>query len=96
MIWSGGVVGGLGWVVWGWSMRISHNIKSVPELIGLGNSYLVDLIFYTGVGVLFLLTLPTVVRAMAAVNAGPALMMLSSRADLQQEVQSLVKGRQAA
>lgn len=96
LLWWAGAVGGLGWVLWGWSLRISSGNPSVPELIGLPNSYLIDLIFYTAVGVLCLLTLPYLVRAMAWLNAGPALMMLSSRADLQQEVEYLVKGREAA
>lgn len=96
VVWWTLTLGGLSWVLWGWSLPNGPNDQDVPELIGLGDSYLVRLAWYSTVGVVALLTLPLVTRAAAWITAGPALLLLSSRAHLQAEIEYQVRGRQAA
>lgn len=96
VVWWTLTLGGLSWVLWGWSLPNGPNDQDVPELIGLGDSYLIKLAWYTVIGLLALLTLPWVVRAAAWITAGPALLLLSSRAHLQAEIEYQVQGRQAA
>jgi signal transduction histidine kinase len=93
--WWAVAFGGLCWVLWGWTTRLGDG-SSLPELMGLGDSYAFELAFNTVLGLLFLITLPLVMRAMAWVDAGPALLLLSGRASRQREVEYLVKGREAA
>ncbi|WP_051266119.1 sensor histidine kinase [Nakamurella lactea] len=96
LVWWSVAFGGLSWLVWGWAPRLGDDNASLPEVMGLGNSYLVELAFYTVLGLLFLITLPAVMRAMAWIDTGPALLLLSGRANQQREVEYLVKGREAA
>lgn len=94
--WWTATISCLGWVLWGWALRLPSDSVSLPEVLGLGDNYLIDLIFYTALGVVLLVLLPWVIRALAWANAGPALILLSGRANLQREVEFLVKGRAAA
>lgn len=94
--WWSAAVGGLTWVFYGWLLPNGPDNRDLPEMLGLGSSYLVRLLMYTIGGVVFALTLPPVMRALAWFNAGPALALLSGRAQMQAEVEYQVKGRQAA
>lgn len=94
--WWSVAVGGLSWVLWGWALPRGGDNQGLPELIGLGPSYWVALGFWFVAGLLFAATLPWVVRASAWMVTGPAMLLLSGRAQLQQEVEYQVKGREAA
>lgn len=93
--WWTTALAGLSWLLWSWSLPTEGNV-SLPELIGLSGDRLFVAGFYFVLGLFFLLTLPTVVRAMVWIDAGPALLLLSGRAELQQEIRYQVQGREAA
>lgn len=95
VVWWAVAFGGLSWLLWGWATRFGDS-ATLPEVMGLGGSYAIELAFYTVLGLLFLLTLPWVMRALAWINTGPALLLLSGRASQQREVEYLVQGREAA
>lgn len=94
--WWAGALGGLSYPVWGWAIPRGPQHQDLPELLGLGDSFLVAVAFNLVVGLFFALTLRWVILAATWVHAGPALMMLSSRATMQQELASVHEGRAAA
>ncbi|BCY08278.1 sensor domain-containing protein [Actinoplanes sp. L3-i22] len=67
MTWWAGLLGGLTWGLWGWALP-SHDVE-LPELLGLGDSYLTIVIFYLAVAFFFAGTLPAVVGAAARLEA---------------------------
>jgi signal transduction histidine kinase len=99
--WATGV-GGLLYPLWGWALPDSDDSQDLPELLGLGDSYTLRVVFYIAAGAICLLTLPFVVRAMAAIKWAPAYALLSSRAreqehlETRQRVEALEVGRDAA
>ncbi len=99
--WAVGV-GGLLFPLWVWALPEGPDSEDLPELMGLGDSYTLRVVFYIVAGAICLLTLPFVVRAMAALKWGPAHALLSSRASQQdhletrQRVEELEIGRDAA
>src|SRR5690606_17507046 len=70
--------------------------EGLGQVLGLGDSTTADSVVNVLVGVFFALTLPWMVRAMAAMHAGLAWLLVSARADLQGEVARVVDGRDAA
>lgn len=95
VVWWSIAVGGLSWPLWGWALPRGEQNQGLPELLGLGDSYLIDAIFYTVLGLIFALTLRWVIAAAAWAHAGPAVMMLSSRASMQEEVAAARASRDA-
>lgn len=75
--WFAGAVGGLGYVLWEWSLPRGEDDESLAGLIGLGDGRLPDILLTTGLGLVAAVTLPFVVRGCAAVQSGLARALLS-------------------
>ncbi|GAB2955605.1 sensor histidine kinase [Nonomuraea fastidiosa] len=86
----------LAWPLYGIiTMRIPGNIE-LPELLGLGDGYLVNAAFYVVVGLFFLLLKPFVIRGAALLRAGLGRALLTGVAELQERIDDLAEGRAAA
>lgn len=94
--WWSVTVGALSWPLWSWSLPDDSDSAQVPELIGLGRHYVVDLTFYLLVGLLAAVTLPWVMRVLSLVTAAPAEVLLCGRARWQRELDRQRDGRSAA
>ena len=81
--------------MWGWALPDDDTNSTLPELLGLGDSYTLDVLFHMTLGAICLVTLPWVVQAMSAIKWAPAKAMLTSTA-AEREVESLKEGRAAA
>lgn len=66
--WAVGI-GGVLYLAWDWALPFGPGNTSLPELLGLGSGTTTRILFYEVVGVIFLLTLPLVVRACAVTQA---------------------------
>ncbi|MEU6714702.1 sensor domain-containing protein [Nonomuraea sp. NPDC046802] len=87
---------GLTWPVYGlFTMRIPGSVE-LPELLGLGDSYLVNSTFYFGIGLIFLLLMPLTIRASALIRAVLGRGLLTGVAELQERIDDLAQGRAAA
>lgn len=75
--------------------RIPGNVE-LPELLGLGDGYGVNSIFYVSLGLVFALIMPFVVRGSALVRAGLGRALLTGVAELQERIDDLAQGRAAA
>ena len=94
--WWAGALGGLSYAAWAWSLPDGPDDHDVPELIGLGPGLPVKIVFYGVTGLVLLVTLPAVVRAMALLEAWLGRVLLTSRAGTQAELGRLAEGRDAA
>ena len=79
--WFAGAIGGLGYVLWEWSLPRGDDSHSLAYYVGLGNGRTADILLMTGLGALTALTLPWVVRGCAAVQAGLAWALLADHGD---------------
>ncbi|WP_068927947.1 sensor domain-containing protein [Planobispora rosea] len=79
--WWAGAVFGLTYPIYGWILERIPDNNNLPELLGLGDSVLVGVIFTTAIGVLFAVTLPVVVRGAALVQSGLSRAMLTGMAE---------------
>ncbi|MEV4578457.1 sensor domain-containing protein [Nonomuraea jabiensis] len=75
--------------------RIPGNVE-LPELLGLGDGYGVNSIFYVSLGLFFALIMPFVVRGSALLRAGLGRALLTGVAELQERIDDLAQGRAAA
>jgi hypothetical protein len=75
--WFAAAIGGLGYVLWEWSLPRGPDNHSLAYYIGLGDGRTADILLTTGLGALAALALPWVVRGCAAVQAGLALALLA-------------------
>lgn len=75
--WFAAAVGGLGYVLWEWALPRDGDTTTLAELIGLGAGRAADVLLTTGLGAVFAVTLPLVVRGCAAVQAALARSLLS-------------------
>ncbi len=75
--WWSAALAGLTYPVYGSVLHQIPGNTGLPELLGLGGSLAVSIGFHTGLGLLFALTLPVVVRAAAMLNASLAQAFLS-------------------
>jgi signal transduction histidine kinase len=89
---------GLSSAAWDWSVPYgaSSENTSLPELLGMRDSPVLRIAVYTAVGLLFALTLPFAVRAMAVLEAQLGRALLTLRAGTQAEIGRLAEGRDAA
>jgi signal transduction histidine kinase len=94
--WWAGALGGLTFPLWGWAVPDGRHNRDLPDLIGLGHSYWVRVVFYMISGVIFAGTLPAVIHGFARLQSGLGRLLLSSRSEAQAQVDQLVVGRQAA
>ncbi|GAA3543098.1 hypothetical protein GCM10022419_024080 [Nonomuraea rosea] len=81
VVWWAGAVAGLTFPIYGWQIAaIPGSEITLPWQLGLGDSDLLFVGFYTVAGVLFALTLPVVVRIAALLKASMAQIMLTHAA----------------
>ncbi|TDC99036.1 sensor histidine kinase [Nonomuraea deserti] len=87
---------GLTWPLYGIiTMRIPGNTE-LPELLGLGDGYVVNSVFYVSVGLVFALLMPFMVRGAALLRAGLGRALLTGVAELHERIDDLAEGRAAA
>ncbi|NBE94565.1 sensor histidine kinase [Nonomuraea sp. KC401] len=87
---------GLTWPLYGIiTSRIPGNME-LPELLGLGDGYVVNAVFYVGVGLFFALLMPFMVRGAALLRAGLGRALLTTVAELHERIDDLAEGRAAA
>jgi hypothetical protein len=75
--WWAAILGGLTWVLWGWSLPSDG--RELPELLGFGDAYLTTVAFYGVLSVFFVITLPAVARKAALLEARFAEKLLARR-----------------
>ncbi len=75
--------------------RIPGNVE-LPELLGLGDGYLVNSAFYLVLGLAFALVSPVLVRGSALLRASLGRALLTGVAELQERISDLTEGRAAA
>ncbi|MGP3919099.1 sensor histidine kinase [Nonomuraea sp. 10N515B] len=87
---------GLTWPLYGFiTMRIPGNTE-LPELLGLGDGYVVNSVFYLSIGLVSTLLMPVMVRGAALIRAGLGRALLTGVAELQERIDDLAEGRAAA
>jgi hypothetical protein len=79
--WFAAAVGGLGYVLWEWSVPRDGGDHTLAHYIGLGDSHTADVLLITGLGAIAAAALPWVVRGCAAVQAGLAWTLLADHGD---------------
>ena len=97
LAWWAAAAGGL--TYWFWERWIPYDPDentTLAELLGFGEGRHPEIVLNLVIGAVALLTLPLVVRFAAALHGSLAHVMLSSRAELQQEVRRVEGGRDAA
>jgi len=97
LAWWAAAVGGLSYWFWQrWIPYDPHDNTTLAELLGFGEGRHPEIVLNLVLGAVALLTLPLVVRFSAALHGSLAHVLLSSRAELQQEVRRVEGGRDAA
>ncbi|TDD02110.1 sensor histidine kinase [Nonomuraea diastatica] len=87
---------GLTWPLYGIiTSRIPGNTE-LPELLGLGDGYAVNSVFYVGLGLVFTVLMPFMVRGAALLRAGLGRALLTGVAELHERIDDLAEGRAAA
>jgi signal transduction histidine kinase len=89
--WWAGALGGLTSPLWLWAVPRTGDNDTLPELIGLGDSYETDLWFNIAAGVLFAVTLPLILRLVVLMETGLAQAMLNSVTRLRAQVDELTE-----
>jgi signal transduction histidine kinase len=95
--WWAAAAGGL--TYWFWERWIPYEPDentTLAELLGFGEGRHPEIVLNLVIGAVALVTLPLVMRFAAALHGSLAHVMLSSRAELQQEVRRVEGGRDAA
>jgi signal transduction histidine kinase len=75
--------------------RIPDNVE-LPELLGIGQGYWVNSIFYVVLGLIGLLIMPIMTRGSALLRSGIGRALLTGVAELQERIDDLAEGRAAA
>ena len=95
--WWAAAAGGLTYWFWQrWIPEDSDGTTGLADLLGFGGGRHDEIVVNLVIGAFALLTLPLVMRFAAALHGGLAHLLLSSRAELQQEVRRVEGGRDAA
>jgi signal transduction histidine kinase len=95
--WWAAAAGGLTYWFWQrWIPYDRHDNTTLAELMGFGEGRHDEIVLNLVLGAIALVTLPLVMRFAAALHGGLAHLLLSSRAELQQEVRRVEGGRDAA
>jgi signal transduction histidine kinase len=92
--WAGALAGTFFWA-YDWAIPYGPDDMQLNELLGLGDSTGARVGLYTAAGLFFLLTLPVVVRATAALQAAPGRAMLSQVAELRNRISLLEEQKRA-
>lgn len=94
--WFAGAAGGLTYWIWERWIPRSEDDRGLAEMLGLGEGRTAESLLNLAFGVVLLVTLPFAVRLAALVHSSLASVLLTSRAELQQEVARVEGGREAA
>jgi len=95
--WWAAAAGGLSYWFWQrWIPEDSEGTTGLADLLGFDGGRHDEIVVNLVIGAFALLTLPLVMRFAAALHGSLAHVLLSSRAELQQEVRRVEGGRQAA
>jgi signal transduction histidine kinase len=98
--WWAVAITGLLYPLYGWilyrALRPYPDNHTLAELLGLGESLTVEVVFNTALGVLAALTLPLVLRGAALIQAGVGRALLTGVAALHERIDDLAEGRAAA
>lgn len=89
--WWAVALGGITAPLWLWSIPRGEDNQSLPELIGLGDSYRIDLTFNIAAGVVFAITLPFILRLVTLMESGLAQALLNSVSRLRAQVDELTE-----
>lgn len=95
--WWSAAIGGLTYVAWGWSIPglDEPGSQDLPELLGLGGSFIVRVWFYGTMGLIAAVTLPFLMRVLTAIQASISVGLLNSPLERRGKVEALVAGRDA-
>lgn len=96
VLWWAGTLTGLTYWLWQRWLPDNDEATGLAELLGFGDGAFADSLLNLALGVVFLVTLPVVMRFGATVHASLASVLLCSRAALQEEVARVEGGRDAA
>ncbi|MBP2702229.1 sensor domain-containing protein [Microbispora sp. RL4-1S] len=96
LVWWAVAISGLTYPVYGWFFSEIPDNHGLPELLGLGRGYAIDSVFYVLLGAVAALTLYPAVRACAVLQASLARALLTGVAQLQERIDDLTEGRDAA
>jgi signal transduction histidine kinase len=96
LAWWAAAANGLTYWFWERYLPEDGRDESLAGLIGFGDTRFADVALQTMIGLVALLTLPFVVRALASLHGGLAEAVLCGRAGLQQEMARVTGGRDAA
>jgi signal transduction histidine kinase len=94
--WWAGVLNGLTWGLWGWSLPNGPDDQDLPDLLGFDGSYGTKVAFYLATGVFFAGTLYWVVRGAALMEAWFARGLLCGVNELREQVAQAEAGRELA
>lgn len=93
-------IAGLLYPLYGWilyrALSSDPENHTLPELLGLGDSLTVEVVFNTTLGVVAAITLPVVLRGAALIRAGVGRALLTGVATLHERIDDLTEGRAAA
>ncbi|MFD0889833.1 sensor domain-containing protein, partial [Streptosporangium algeriense] len=89
IVWWAGTILGLTYPIYGWAIARMPDNHGLAELLGFGDSAVVEVAFNTAIGVLFAVTLPVVLHGAALVRAGLGRTMLTGVAELHERIDDL-------
>ncbi|WP_157245575.1 sensor histidine kinase [Nonomuraea typhae] len=89
-------IAGLTYPIYGVITSNIPNSQELPELLGLGKGYLINSIFYVGVGLAGVVLLPFMTRVAALLRAALGRVLLTGVAELQERIEDLSQSRSAA
>jgi signal transduction histidine kinase len=94
--WWAGTLGGLTYFAWDWTLPRGHDDQDLNQLLGLPDTYAARTGLYTLAGVVFLITLPLVLRIFAVMSASFSRALLCGMAEVQERITDLDEQRTAA
>jgi signal transduction histidine kinase len=98
--WWAVAIAGLLYPLYGWILHRAQepypDNHTLPELLGLGDSLAVEVVFNTMLGVIAAATLPVVLRGGALIQASIGRALLTGVAALHERIEDLTEGRAAA
>jgi signal transduction histidine kinase len=94
--WWGGAAGGVSYLLWGWAIPEDPDNVTLANLIGLPDGRFYDVLVEFVVGMVFLVTLPMVVRGTAMLRASVAKAMLFAPVGLRRQISELEAARDVA
>ena len=94
--WWAGVLNGLTWGLWGWSLPNGPDDQDLPDLLGFDGSYGTKVAFYLATGIFFAGTLYWVVRGAALLEAYFARGLLCGVNELREQVAQAEAAREVA